>query len=118
MALELKLDLDGRDPINAIIDFCRQKLSRWIKAAGDIKTIDQLEQLVCRKLNLVFEEVWTDEDLERIVDKYVKLGEHVFVQLGDQDRRIRRSRSAGLSDQDGPDYAARRGRYRESPSPR
>ena len=34
----------------------------------------------------------------------IGLGDH-DAGLGDQDRRIKRSRSAGLSDQDGPDYA-------------
>lgn len=79
LASELKLD--WHDPINAIIEFCKKRIGRWIRAAGGVRTIDQLEQLVSKKLRLVFEEVWTDEDLERIIREYVKLGEPVFVKL-------------------------------------
>jgi hypothetical protein len=40
-----------------------------------------LENFVCEKVRLVFEEVWTDEDLNSLVRKYLNLGESIFATL-------------------------------------
>jgi hypothetical protein len=52
-----------------------------VRDAGPIRTVKQLEALVCEKLQLVFEEVWSDEDLDAVIRKYVALGEQVFASL-------------------------------------
>jgi hypothetical protein len=40
-----------------------------------------LEQLVCERLQLVCEEIWSDEDLNAVIRKYIALGEPVFASL-------------------------------------
>ncbi|MCZ6654733.1 MAG: hypothetical protein O7D91_17115 [Planctomycetota bacterium] len=68
-------------PVQNIIRFCLKKIGKWVGEAGSVTTIADLERLVCQKLRLVFEEIWTDADLDQIVRKYVPLGEAVFATL-------------------------------------
>jgi len=49
-----------------------------LKHSPKIHSIRELEELVCRKLKLVFENVRSDEDLNNIIRKYVGLGEPIF----------------------------------------
>ena len=70
-----------RDPVKNILAYCLTKIQRWVEECGPAATITELERLVCEKLRLVFEEVWTDEDLDRIIHKYIALGESVFATL-------------------------------------
>lgn len=81
LASELKADVrDG--PVGGIIQYCKRKLNGWVREAGGApRALADLERLVCAKLRLEFEEVWTDQDLERVVRKYVAMGEHVFATL-------------------------------------
>lgn len=80
MASELGVECHENAVAN-IIAFCRKKIARWVKAAGDVTTIKQLEELVCQRLQLVFEEVWCDADLDAIVRRYVASGDHVFATI-------------------------------------
>ena len=80
-----ELGVDWRtQPVNNIIRFCQEKLGRWVADAGCVTTIADLEQLVCTKLRLIFEEVWVDADLDQIIRKYVARGEPVFATLRDE----------------------------------
>ena len=83
MASELELDWQ-RDPVREIIAYCVRKIAGWVKGFGPVRTIADLEAQLCERLQLVFEEVWTDEDLDRVIRKYVGLGEAVFANLRDQ----------------------------------
>ncbi len=69
------------DPVESIIDFCRQKIARWIDGPRSIRTIWDLEKIICEKLNLVIHEVWNDDDLEELIRNYVEEGEIVFAHL-------------------------------------
>jgi hypothetical protein len=80
VALARELDLRGNS-IEAIIRFCEEKIGRWISEFGTVADISALEGLVANRLGLVFEEVYSDDDLERIIRKYVGLGEYVFATL-------------------------------------
>lgn len=68
-------------PVTNIISFCLKKIRRWVAEESSPATIGELEQLVCQKLRLVFEEIWADADLKRIIRKYVGLREPVFATL-------------------------------------
>ena len=48
-----------------------------------MRTIVELEALVCKKLQLIFEEFWSDEGLKDIIQKYTNQGEHVFASFRD-----------------------------------
>ena len=52
-------------------------------AVPSIRTISQLEELVCQRLKLQFEEVRSDAELDDLVNRYVRRGEAVFCTLLD-----------------------------------
>jgi hypothetical protein len=65
-------------PVEAIVEHCRRRVDRWVAADGPVSSIEELESIVARHLGMVFEDVWSDEDLDAVIDKYVRLGEGVF----------------------------------------
>ena len=76
-----ELGVDWRDPINAVISFCKKKIQVWVREGGGVTTIRQLETLVCHKLRLVFEEILEDVDDtwygtsgREIVRQFLKVG--------------------------------------------
>ena len=75
------LHLVGSNPIESILDYCRNKIAKWIKEYDSICTIWDLERIVCEKLNLTIYEVWSDDDLEKIVKNCVEEGDVVFAHL-------------------------------------
>lgn len=80
MAEALRLNHNG-DPVEAVVQYCLGKVTKWIEAKGTVKSIFDLEALVCRNLHLEFEEVWSDGDLKSVISKYVNCGEPVFLTL-------------------------------------
>ena len=85
MASELKVDTVA--PVAAVLKFCRQRLDRIVREAGTgVNSVGDLEAVVCGHLRLTFEDVYSDDDLERVVAKYVALREFGFAALrGDLD---------------------------------
>jgi hypothetical protein len=75
---------EGRPPVSAILDHCREKIAGWISSAKGLTGIDQLESIVRGNLRLVIEEVWSEEDLQRLIRKYVALREFAFAHLADE----------------------------------
>lgn len=80
MASELGLDRKA-NPVEEIVKYCMCKIQQWLAEVDQVQTLARLEEIVCERLSLVFEEIWSNDDLERIVGKYVAMGEPVFVQL-------------------------------------
>ena len=80
MAQQLGLEWQ-RDPIGSIVAYCIKKISDWTDGGSAVRTIPEVEALACEKLQLVFEEVWSDQDLDEIIRKYVEKGELVFASL-------------------------------------
>lgn len=74
MADALGLNWRNR-PVNAILAYCHERVARWVKEAGHVGTLDQLERLVCCRLRLVIEEFHSDEELEEIVQGHIDRGE-------------------------------------------
>lgn len=58
------------DPAGTVVAFCRQRVDRMVLDAGGVSTIEELEALVTRNLQMVFEEVWAEADFDRIKAKY------------------------------------------------
>lgn len=73
----------GRSPVDAILDHCRKKISGWISHGKNPTNIGQLEEIVCENLHLVIEEIWSGEDLRRLIRKYVALREFAFAHLAE-----------------------------------
>lgn len=82
LACELGLNWQ-RHPVSEIMNFCIAKIAGWLTDTDQVRTIVDLEILVSRKLQLVFEEVWSDKGLEDLIKTYVTRGEIVFASLRD-----------------------------------
>jgi hypothetical protein len=68
-----QLGLNGvADPVDAILRHCRTRIDRWLAEARGVTGISQLEFLVTRKLQMVFEEVRSDTDFDRIKEQYAR----------------------------------------------
>lgn len=80
--LAIRLGLTGT-PVEAIVNFCQQQIDGWVAEAGGVASIADLESLVASRLNLVFEEVNDDGDLNELKYRYAKRGEFVFATLND-----------------------------------
>jgi hypothetical protein len=83
IALARELGLRG-NPAEAVVRFCEEKIGCWAADFGAVESVAALEQLVADRLQLVFEEVCSDDDLEQIIAKYVAQGEYVFATLHDE----------------------------------
>jgi hypothetical protein len=80
LAAGLQVDWQ-KNAVQNIIALCHKKIANWRKDAPTIASINQLENLICKKLKIVFEEVWSNEDLASVVCKYVRQGEAIFATL-------------------------------------
>lgn len=72
------LGVGGAAPVNGILDYCHRRIDAWVAEAGGIPNIDALESLVTQKLQMVFEEIRTDDDWERLKEVYAR-GKKEFV---------------------------------------
>lgn len=68
------LGIHSGDLVEGIRDFCRRKVRALIAHSGLIQSIDDVERIVCEKLQITIIEVWNDADLEGIVDRYARKG--------------------------------------------
>ena len=83
MARSLKLS--GEDPLKSIMEFCRKRVAKMLKSGGAIQTIWDFESLVCRHLNLVIHEIWSDDELQAFSLRYARdEGDPSFGALGMQ----------------------------------
>jgi len=69
LAAELGL---GGAPVNAILRHCRTRIDRWVAEAGGVTTIGELETVVTQRLQMVFVEVRSNADFDRITEKYAR----------------------------------------------
>lgn len=75
------LRIGSGDAVENIIRFCTAKVADWCRSSGNIRTIDDVERIVCERLQLVFEEIYSDADMHRVAKKYFELGEVIFATL-------------------------------------
>jgi hypothetical protein len=69
------------DPVEQIIAFCKGRVESWCGKGRRRRTIEDIERIVCEKLNLVFEEFGNEDELASLVNKYVSMGEAIFATL-------------------------------------
>src|ERR1700675_1772792 len=60
------------NPVEAILRHCLSRIDRWLAEARGVTTIGQLEALVTQRLQMVFEEIRSDADFDRITDQYAR----------------------------------------------
>lgn len=78
------LSLDVINPVEAIRTFCREKVERFLRGAGRVPSMVELQRIVCVHLNLTVHEVWSDEDLDVLTRQYAAAKEIVFLTLSNQ----------------------------------
>jgi hypothetical protein len=66
------LGVHAGDRVEGIRDFCRRKVRSLMAGAGPIQSIEDLERIVCEKLHITIIEVWNDEDLAQIIEKFAR----------------------------------------------
>jgi hypothetical protein len=77
LADELGLMSQG-NPVAAIVSHCLARIDGWVAKDGRVRTIGHLERIVAGCLQITFEDVWSDSDLDAVIRKYVNCGEGVF----------------------------------------
>lgn len=70
--LAADLGVGSGAPVDAVLDFCRRRIDAWVAEAGGVTGIDTLESLVTNRLQMVFEEVRSDEDFDRLTEVYAR----------------------------------------------
>ncbi len=78
IAMANGLKLVPGDPVREILKFCRSRIRGWIRKYGSIRSILDLERVVCEELNLTIHEIWKDEDLEELIKNYQEDGDPAF----------------------------------------
>jgi hypothetical protein len=79
--LAAELGVGGGAPVDGILDHCRRRIDGWVSEAGGVTGIDALESLVTKRLQMVFEEIRSDDDWDRLKDVYAR-GKKEFVFAG------------------------------------
>jgi hypothetical protein len=72
--IELAKELGANDaaPVEGILNHCHSRIDDWVAEAGGVSDIDALETLVTQKLQMVFEEINSDDDFRRLTEVYAK----------------------------------------------
>jgi hypothetical protein len=55
--LAKELGVGGVTPVENILNYCQGKIDGWVESAGGVANIEELEALVTRNLQMVFEEI-------------------------------------------------------------
>lgn len=84
ISLANSLRLKGGDPVDAILDYCRKQVAKIWRSSSAVRTILDLERLVCDRLNLIVHQAQSDADVRRISREYVAQREFVFAALDSQ----------------------------------
>lgn len=79
--LAAELGVGSGAPVEGILDYCRRRIDGWVADAGGVSNIDALETLVTQRLQMVFEEIRSDEDWDRLKEVYAR-GKKEFVFAG------------------------------------
>ena len=81
LALAEELGVGGAAPVDGILSYCSRRIDGWVAEAGGVPSIDSLESLVTHRLQMVFEEIRSDEDFDRLTEVYAR-GKKEFVFAG------------------------------------
>ncbi|MBI2806627.1 MAG: hypothetical protein HYX68_16725 [Planctomycetes bacterium] len=81
LELAKELGVGAAAPVDGILDYCRHRIDGWVAEAGGVTGIDALESLVTKRLQMVFEEIRSEEDFDRLTEVYAR-GKKEFVFAG------------------------------------
>ncbi|MDR3404776.1 MAG: hypothetical protein P4L99_19890 [Chthoniobacter sp.] len=69
------LDLDPNRPSEAIMEYCHTRVARYLRRVNKIANVNELQRLICKRLNLTVHEIWSDQDLLTYAAQYLQEGE-------------------------------------------
>jgi hypothetical protein len=72
IAMAHTLGVHDGDRVEGIRDYCRRKVKSLMAGVGPINSIEELERIVCEKLHITIVEVWNDDDLAAVIEKYAR----------------------------------------------
>jgi hypothetical protein len=75
------LRISGPRLVEGICRFCHDRIQKRLRKYPGVSGIRELQDVVCRDLNLRVHEIWSDEDLGAVVHEYVHDGDPVFAIL-------------------------------------
>lgn len=81
--LGIKLKKDD-DPVSAILKYCERRVKAMMEGVTDCATLSQMLDWIANKVGTSFEVINSDDDLQRIKQKYLAQRETAFVQLEDE----------------------------------
>lgn len=85
ISLARSLGIHSGNPVDEIKSLCVQKVGKLIGRGSPPSSIDEIERIVCEKLNLSIREVWTEDDIDRAIEHYARLNKDpVFATLRDE----------------------------------
>jgi hypothetical protein len=59
-------------PVNGIRKYCDLKVRAIMNDAGHVASIHDLERLICEKLNISVVEIWTDDQLDELIEQHAR----------------------------------------------
>jgi hypothetical protein len=71
----------SNDPVSDILNLCEKRIRKLLKGATDCHSLSDFLSWIAGKLGTSFEEIYSDNDLMQIKEKYLKQGEKIFVTL-------------------------------------
>ena len=77
-SLATELGVGDAAPVEGILNHCRRRIDGWAAESGGVANIEVLESLVTQRLQMVFEEIRTDDDWDRLKEVYAR-GKKEFV---------------------------------------
>lgn len=72
------------DPVDGILNFCDQSVAEMMCDFPDCETLSGMLDCIAAKVGIVFEEVWSDDDVSHLVEKYATMDELGFVTLEEE----------------------------------
>jgi hypothetical protein len=72
--LAVKLGVSPADDPLCIVNWCLERVARWVQEVGGVQSSGQLEALICQKLATSVEEIHSEADFARLEAKFASLG--------------------------------------------
>src|SRR5437899_2156670 len=72
LELAKELGVGAAEPVDGILAYCRRRIDGGVAAAGGVTAIEALESVVRQRLQMVFEEIRTDHDFDRLTEVYAR----------------------------------------------
>ena len=72
VSLALSLGLPGDRPVEEVKAFCVGKVKKLIGKRKFPDSIEEIERIVCEKLNVTIVEVWNEDDVDKVIECYAR----------------------------------------------